>query len=449
MDELIRIIAEQMSLLFNGTREFMTKAYSCLVLAFRGFMEQRSGLRASALTFFSILSVVPFMAMAFGIAKGFGFEKLLEKEVMESLSGHEDVALKIIDFSERMLAQTQGGVVASLGILVLLWSVFKMLGHMEAAFNDVWHVKKGRPFLRRVSDYIALTFTAPIMVIFAGSLTVYVKARLALMAAEDPFRILDATVPLFLKLLPFITMSGLFVFLYLFIPYRQINFRSTLIGGILTGTTYQVFQTIYINFQVGVSHQNAVYGSFAALPLFLTWIHVSWTIVLFGAHFAHSWENMDSPSADREGFRAVSFKMKKVMGLAIVMLCVRRFIEGGPPMTQAEIARGLDIPMGVTGTILDELKGCGILSEVSAHCRQREEGDGCKDVTREGERAWQPARDVQTLTVASVSQALEEYGDSTDLPLLGSLEFEALIEAVEGMAAAGSIATGTRLLKDI
>ncbi|SLM30026.1 Predicted tRNA processing ribonuclease Rbn (RNase BN) [Desulfamplus magnetovallimortis] len=426
-------IAEILVKIFQAGRLLWIKLSACLIMAIKGFREHNTALRASALTFFSLLSIVPVMALAFGIAKGFGFEKLLEKELMNSLAGQEAVAIKIIDFSDKLLSETRGGIMATLGILILIWTVIKMFNHMEQAFNQVWRIKKGRPFLRKLSDYIALFFTAPILFIFASSITLYIKTRLLMMMSEkDHFHILETTVPFFLKLIPFVTMSSLFVFLYLFIPYRQMNVRASLAGGIITGAIYQTGQMIYINFQVGVSHYNAIYGSFAALPLFLTWLQTSWILVLLGAHFAYAWEHTELHGKKEADYSGISFKMQKVISLAIVMTCIRQFAEEKAPLSEDEIATSLNISGSLVNTLIDKLKASQILSEVHTPS-----GTG-----------WQPARDINKLTISSVIVAMEENG-LTDIPVPGTLEFEAIFEAVESMMAAGKISTGMRLLKDI
>ncbi len=433
-DQFTHTLAVSMIKGFGITKAVTLKLYLCLILATKGFKTDNATLRASALTFYSLLSIVPVMAMAFGIAKGFGFEKVLKTELLNSMAGQEAVALKIIDFAEKLLSETQGGIVAALGVMLLGWTVVRMLNHMELAFNEVWRIKQGRSLMRKFSDYIALAFTAPILVIFASSVTVYIKARLTVMLSQEGhFEILESTIPFFLKLLPFATMCILFIFIYLFIPNRRMNMKATVAGGTITGVIYQTGQLIYINSQVGVSHYNAIYGSFAALPLFLVWLQMSWSVVLLGAHFAYAWEHAELLKKKEKAVSSgISFKMKKIISLAIVLTCVRRFAKNAPPPADEEIASDIDMPIALVRSLLDDLKKCAILSQVA---------------TPTG-NAWQPARDIHQLTIASVVQAMEEQSSQT-ITVSGSLDFEALMEAVESMASIGKLSAGTRLLKDI
>ena len=132
-----------------------------ILLTIRGLTEGKAHLQASALTFYSILSVVPVLALGFGIAKGFGFEKNLEKVLLENLKGQEEIAQKIFQFAQTTLENVRGGVVAGIGIIILFWAIVMILSHIESALNDVWGVKKGRPFVRKISDYLSLMLICP------------------------------------------------------------------------------------------------------------------------------------------------------------------------------------------------------------------------------------------------------------------------------------------------
>lgn len=149
-----------------------------MMLSYRGFTENHVMLRASALTFYSLMSVVPILAMGFGIAKGFGYDKILEQQLMESLQGHEEIAIKLIDFSNSLLARTGGGLIAGIGIAVLFWSIINVFSNIERSFNAVWQVEKGRPFTRKFTDYLSVMLIAPILVIASSSATVYLSTQL-------------------------------------------------------------------------------------------------------------------------------------------------------------------------------------------------------------------------------------------------------------------------------
>ncbi|MCP4113885.1 MAG: YihY/virulence factor BrkB family protein [Desulfobacteraceae bacterium] len=410
------------------------KAWSSVLVAARGFKEDNCMLRASALTFYTLLSIVPVMAMAFGIAKGFGFEKVLEKELLARLAGQEEAALKIIDFAGKILAETRGGVMAAVGVIFLVWAVVKMLGHMEEAFNAIWWVKDSRTLVRKFSDYIALLFTAPLLLILSGSFTVFVSTGLTRFfeAVGAPI-ILEILVSFCLKLLPFCTVWLLFFFLYVFIPNKKVEIKAALVGAVMAGTVYQLGQVIYIHFQVGVSHYNAIYGSFAALPLFLLWLQASWILLLVGGEIAFAWESRRFIIDPKEGgYEELSFRTRKILSLRIALVCVQRFARAEPSLSDSEISTALEIPLRVVRMLLTELVECNILSEVT---------------TRSGPR-FQPARDIDSLTVMTVVKAMEERGGS-QLSVPGTMEFEALSDAVDAFAQVAARSHAERRLKDI
>ncbi len=428
----MNFIGSNAEILGHSVKAVLQKTAKSLFIAFTRFKENRGVLRASALTFYSLLSIVPVMAMAFGIAKGFGFEKLLQKELMSNLPGQEEAAIRIIEFSEKLLTGTKGGLMAALGIILLIWTVIKMMGHMEAALNEIWWIKRGRTLMRKFTDYTALFFTAPIVVILSGSLTVFIKARLNhLISTRDLFHLLDTTVPLLFKLIPFISMSCIFIFLYRFIPNKLIDMKAAIAGGIIAGTIYQAGQMFYLYFQVGVSHYNAIYGSFAALPLFLIWVQASWIVFLFGAEISFAWENHEVFSHERCLYDALSVRLKKLLALRITLLCVQQFARGEMPLSDKKISKTLNISLQIVKKALEELKKCNILYEVNDN-----ENPG-----------FQPARDINTISIITVLTALENMGES--ISISGSIEFEALIEAMRTFDSAAKRSAGERMLKDI
>jgi len=204
------------------------------ILAFRGFAEDKCQLRASALTFYSLLAVVPVMAMAFGIAKGFGFEKNLETLLTNKIQGQEEVIQWIIKFANELLANTRGGVIAGVGVLILFWAVIKLLGNIENAFNDIWGMKKGRSFARKLSDYLSIMLICPILLIMSSSLTVFITSqmmlvteKIALLGKISPF------VFFFLNLLPYCVLWILFIFIYIFMPNTKVSFKGGLLAGVM------------------------------------------------------------------------------------------------------------------------------------------------------------------------------------------------------------------------
>lgn len=370
-----------------------------VLLAIRGFAEDKCQLRASALTFFSLLSVVPVVAMAFGIAKGFGFEEVLEKKLMTQLQGQEEVAAKIIGFAQSFLENTQGGVIAGVGIAILFWTVIKVLGNIENSFNDIWGIKKSRAFGRKFSDYLSIMLVCPILFIMSSSVTVLITSQVTLVVEKLAFLgPIGTLIITSMRILPYAVIWVMFTFIYIFMPNTKVNFRSGLMAGIIAGTIYQIVQWAYIAFQVGVSKYGAIYGSFAALPLFLVWLQISWLVVLLGAEISFAEQNVDTYEFEADSLK-VSYSFKKLLALNLTHICVKVFHEGGTPPTAAQLSHDLEIPIRLVHQVIFELTEAGVLSEVKIN--------GSTEV------AYHPSRDIEDLTIQNVIDRMDRRGIDT------------------------------------
>jgi len=379
-------------------QRFAIRILRILLLAFHGFTEDRIPLRASALTFYSLLSIVPVLAMAFGVAKGFGFEETLQAFILEKLEGQEEVARQVVDFAEKLLENVKGGLVAGIGLVILLYTVLKILSHIESSFNDIWGVEKSRSFLRQITDYFSIMFIGPIFFIVSSALSVFLTTgareatqRIWLFAAVSPAILLS------LKLLPILLLWVLFTILYLFMPNTRIKFIPALIAGIITGLLLEFFQGMYIDFQVGVAKYNAIYGSFAALPLFFIWIQFSWIIVLLGAEIAYACQNHDSHRFEKK-IQSISQSTKKLLSLRVVHFLVSHFSGSKASWRTEEISQALEIPGYLVRDVLRELEAAGIVSRLVPDDNEP--------------AAFQPAKDPDILTIKSVIDALDQRGNN-------------------------------------
>lgn len=383
-------------------KSFLINQLRIILLAVRNFDQDKCNLRASALTYYSLLSIVPILAVAFGIAKGFGLEKMLENVIVERLPGQEEVVSNMINFSHALLENTKGGLVAGIGVAVLLWTVIKVLGNIEKSFNDIWGIKKMRTMGRRFSDYLSIMFICPVLLIVASGTTVFIGTQARMLLAKLSFLGPVSSLILFsLEFLPYIVMWVVFTFIYLFMPNTKVKFSSALLGGIVCGTVYQIVQWVYVYFQVGVGKYNAIYGSFAAIPLFLIWLQLSWRIVLFGAEISFAHQNVDTYEFEQESMSA-SYSFRKLLSLRIVHLLIKNFKQGNNPITAAKISHALEIPIRLVHQITYDLTEAGIITAT------REEG------TIGG--SFLPARDTDALTIKYVIDALEHIG-TEDIPV--------------------------------
>jgi membrane protein len=236
-----------------------------------------------------------------------------------------------------------------------------------------------------------------------------------------------------LRLAPYIMVWLLFTVVYLFMPNTSVKFSAGVVAGIVAGTLYQAVQLGYVMFQIGVSRYNAIYGSFAALPLFLIWLQVSWMIVLYGAELSFAYQNVDTYAFEPD-CRSVSNAFKRLVALRLAHTIVERFLHGDQPLTANQLAANVELPIRLTRELLHELVAGGILCEVLP--------------VNGGEPQYQPARDVHALTVASVVQALDARGDDT-IPLADSTELEHLRASLDELGQSLRTSPGNKLLMDV
>ncbi len=375
----------------------LLKYLRVILVAFRRFGEDKVQLRASGLTFYSLLALVPILAMGFGIAKGFGFDKDLEQKLIDNFKGQEDVLNWLISFAHSALENTKGGLIAGVGLAVLFWTVMKMLGNIESSFNDIWQIKKQRSYVRKFTDYISLMLVAPILIILASSGNVFVATQLSNISADIDIINLNPFVVFLMKLFPYLMIWLLFTLLYMIMPNTKVSFTSALMAGILAGTAFQVAQWLYIDAQVGMSRNNAIYGSFAALPLLLIWMQVSWLIVLLGAEVSFANQNIDLYELENESLQISSYA-HRAYNILLLERIVRRFIDGKKPLTAPEMAKKMRLPIRLVRMVMADLLAGNLISEVWTQYDKV--------------RAYMPARDVKQYTLKFVVESLDKSGNN-------------------------------------
>ena len=335
------------------------------ILSGRFFLKNQCMLRASALTYYTLLALIPVAALAFAIAKGFGLYTRLETWLRKSLSEQEAIAEKIITFSDNLLENTTGGVIAGIGAVALLLITIRLMMQIENSLNDIWGIKTGRTIIRKVSDYLSIVMLCPLIIIISTGATVYATMRLSGMVNEIPGLsiTMNQLLSLSSRILPFVSTWLVFTFIYIFIPNTRVRLLPALAGGFFGGALYYIVQSLYLAAQFNVAKYNAIYGSFAALPLFLIWLQMSWTFILLGAEIAFASQNVSSYEGT-PGDGSVGNTRKLVYALKLVRECAVHFQGGLPPLTDTQLSGKLEIPVRTTRLLLYELTQADILSKV-------------------------------------------------------------------------------------
>jgi membrane protein len=403
-----------------------------ILLSYEGFNRDLGPLRASALTLYSLLAIVPVFALLFGIAKGFGYEKTVKEQLLEQMPSHDTLALKLIDFAENLLASTQGEVVAGIGIIVLFWTVIKLIGHIERSFNRIWKIDKDRALGRKLTDYLSIMLLAPILLVISSGITVFLKTQITwLVDAINLPEMGTWAVLRLLGLLPVVILSGLFAFTFIFMPNLKVDYKAGIIAGVITGVVYQLAQWGYLTLQIGVSSYNAIYGSFAALPLFIVWLQIGWMIVLFGCEISFYLQNYEDYQGKNKA-EDLSVFLKKVIALKAAHLIIKNFVARQDPLSALEIASRLALPAYIIHGALAELMACQIVVQVKTE--------------DDADEVYLPAVDVNQVTVAYVINALERRGQN-HLPDIG--EDEQFMNVVNEFRQCIENAEQNCLLKDI
>jgi membrane protein len=368
-----------------------------MLISIRGFREHRIQLRASALTYYSLLSIVPVAAMVFGIAKGFGFDDRLENELRNQFSEREEMAEVldyILEFANSMLDNINGGIIAGIGLVFLIWSVMKLLGNIENSFNVIWQIRRPRPFFRKFSDYLSMMLIAPILFFLSSTIAVFLSK---IAGSESVLGLHIGPLLIFMvKLMPYLLILFLFTLLYVIMPNTKVIFKNGLGAGLIAGIIFQITQFLYIYFQVGVGRYGAIYGSFLALPLFLIWLQISWLIVLLGAEMSFAFQNLEKYEFEAEALHVSPYN-RRLLTYLLMYSVIKKFEMGEKPFTSSKLSHELGIPVRLIRDIIFDLLDGRLLVEAAT--------DSPK------ETAYVPALDINQITVSMIIEKLDMRGD--------------------------------------
>lgn len=364
----------------------------------RGYRQDAVALRANALTLNSLLAIVPVLALLFGVAKGFGLEARFQAWIMSQFPEQQTVLGQSLIFAQRALENAQGGLVAGAGVIFLIYAVVQVIGQVEQAMNHIWSIGHPRSLGRKFSDYLSLILVGPFLLLGASSLNVYISTWVNSATASSTLApVVGPAARAAIRTLPYLLLWMLFSFTYVFLPNTKVKIGSGLLGGAAAALLYQAVQNFYIQLQIGVSRNNAIYGSFAALPFFIIWLRLSWNIALFGAELTQQHQNFSgNESAGREA--ELSFREIKRIGLDVCGLVIGRFERGAAPALATELAAELRLPTRALGSILKKLVQAGLLVETDSPGREKDPG-------------YLPARPKESLTPIIIVDALERLGE--------------------------------------
>ncbi len=239
-------------------RTFGVNLVKTLNLSVRSFLNGELQMRAGALTYQTLLAIVPALALVFAIGRGFGFQNLLETQLFHHFPAQRQALSQAFGFVDSYLAQSSEGVFVGVGILFLLWTLISLVGNVENSFNLIWGIKEGRSLWRKLTDYTAIFLILPILMICAGGIMVFMSTTLQTIL---PFGFLSPIIKVLLDFTSLVLVWLFFTGSYMLIPNTKVKFKNAFIAGMMAGTAYVILQWLFVTGQVYVTRYNAIYGS--------------------------------------------------------------------------------------------------------------------------------------------------------------------------------------------
>ena len=371
------------------------KSYNLLKITIQTvkcFIKDRVWIRAAALSYTTLFSIIPILALLFAIAKGFGFSNLMERLLRGGMVENGTIDM-VMTFIDNYLEYAKSGVFIGVGIVMLLWAIVNLADSIEGSMNAIWDVKKERSYFRKLTDYMALFIVFPIIIILYAAVSIFMTTIYQRLAE---YYLISSFVHVCIKLAPYVLSGLIMTGLFLFIPNTKVRFKNAFIPGMITGIIFQAFLYIYIQIQMSVSSYNAIYGSFAIIPMFMLWADISWSIILFGVEMSYVSQNIELYNFGQE-VDNVSRRYHDFLCVVVMSLICKRFEQGEPPYTASELSDAGEIPIRLTNRLLDELETVGLIYGFSA--------DAKSDIEH-----YLPAIAISKLSVGRLLSTLESHG---------------------------------------
>lgn len=383
----------------KGIRGGVVRLLRIIAASVQGFFDLRLDIKASALTYSTTLSIVPLLAVVIGVAKGFGFQQTIYDFLKTSLPSHTEQLEQSFQYVENYLSQVHGGMFIGFGLLFLLYTVFGLLVSIEDTFNEIWEVKRSRPWIRRLSDYLAMLLIMPILMVASSGVSLMLATIRNSFMQE--YALFTPLIEQWLSVVPFILSSLVFMLMFLVLPGVRVRFLPALIAGGLAGISFQMFQTLYMNGVLWISRYNAIYGGVAAFPLLLLWMQLTWLITLFCVRLSFSIQNADSFVYYKES-RHMSTRYRDFFAVVLMSYIARRFARGLPaePYSSETLTEESRLPLSVVEQTLSLLTESGILVEVPYGKRGKS-------------RHYMPATDLRKISVGYLLALIDRQGNES------------------------------------
>lgn len=339
----------------DGEKPLSSNAIRVPIAAVVGFQRNECVQKAAALTFSTLLAFIPLLAIMFALLKGLGVHNTIEPLLLEHLTVvPEAVVLKIIDY----INNTNVSRLGSVGLVMLVFTVLALISNIEKSFNSLWQVDETRSLFRRFADYFSVVTLGPLFLLAAISMNTSMHNQdLVQWLLNKP--VFGDMLLLLFEVLPFVVIWAAFIFLYMFIPNTKVNIVSAIIGGMSAGTLWLITQWGYVTFQYGVAKYNAIYGTMAALPIFMIWVYLSWMIALLGLQVC--WAHQNRCRLGRLLWQKNVVSWQPLQVLEVLLLVYNRFVRGEHCWSVEELLEQVEMPRNVAQEVLVHLQGQDVL----------------------------------------------------------------------------------------
>ena len=367
-------------------KNFCYQVIRVLLLTANGLRDQLILLRASALSYSTLLAIVPLLAIAFSMMKGLGVHSRIEHLLVNYLTAEQEaVTSKIIEY----ISNTDFKALGAFGTGLLIIAVLMMLSNVERTFNDLWGVTRHRRIVRKISDYISVLILGPLLMVISTAMITSVSSN-ALVQALSRYEVFEHFFVLFNTILPHAGLWIAFTAMYILMPNTRVRLFPALVAGIVCGSLWESAFRLYTDFNIGVARYNTIYGTFAALPIFIIWLYISWIIVLIGAQMSYAIQNVRSHQQEFKTY-VVGQEQLEEMAVNIMLKIVEQFHLGKAPFTAEALSKALSIPVRLVREIIDQLGEQGLVREVYA-----------------ADPRFQPSKNPELISVLDVCKAMRD-----------------------------------------
>lgn len=384
-----------------------------LNIAVKSFFSADVQTQACAMTYRTLLSIVPAFAMVIAIGRGFGVQDLIETQIYDRMPGQQSLVEYLMRFVDTYLSSTTKGIFIGIGLVFLLYTLISLMQSMENTFNLIWNVREHRSLWRQITDYTAMLLILPILLVLGAGVSIFLSETIQ-GRFDIPF--MTPIISSLFEIGSFLFTCMFFTALFMLIPNTKVRFQNALIAGFITGVGFTALQWLFISGQLWVSRYNAVYGSFSLLPLFLLWMQMVWVIILSGALICYASQNIFQYSFT-EQISTISRSYIDKVTVAIAAVVAQRFMAKQPPIEQYEIIERYGIPSRLVTSVLNLLIDAGIVSRVVLDSKGEVFG-------------YQPAVAPADLTIGYLRRQIRNLGSSGFIPNFDS-NFPGVVKAID------------------